>query len=187
MGVAEDLICGGLGSRGLRSLAARKRPFFHRLQRLHLRPDSHGACFKSMLLTVSRGWGIIRSRIAITTLRPYSCQANKQWTTPTTVLQRHRSLSTSNNLLAKRRKDFFSSNASIRLSQREKGTTEQQQQLQELQEQGKERKPKRSPPGKTSLRRVAVEAQRSKDGHELKRSASLGSQTATKESSKSTF
>ena len=137
-----------------------------------------------MLLTVSRGWGSIRTGCAVTTLRPYSCQASNQWTTTKTVTSRHRSLSTSTNLLTKRRKGFFSSNASSRNPQREKEPAEQQQlQPQQAQEQGKKRKSKRSPAGKTSLRRVAVEAQRSKDGHELKRSAHLGLQTDTKGSS----
>lgn len=137
-----------------------------------------------MLLTVWRGWGSIRTRCAVTTWRLYSCQASNQWTATKTVPLRHRSLSTSNNLLAKRRKDFFSSNAAFRGPQREKEPAEQQQQQeQQGHELGKRRKPKRSPAGKTSLRRVAVEAQRSKDGHELKRSAHLGLQTDTKGSS----
>ena len=140
-------------------------------------------CLKSMLLIFSRGWGSIRPRCAAIASRPYSCQASNQWTITKTPSPRHRSLSTSNCLLSKRRKGFFSSNASTRGPQGEKEPAEQQPQ--QGQEQAKKRKAKRSPGGKSSLRQVAVEAQRSREGHELKKSASLGLQTATKVSSNS--
>lgn len=132
----------------------------------------------SMLLTVSRSWGSIRATCAVIASRPYSCQASNQWTIVKTPSPRHRSLSTSDCLLAKRRKGFFSSNASTRSPQGEKEPAEQQPQ--QGQEPGKKRKAKRSQGAKTSLRRVAVEAQRSKEGHELKKLASPGLQTATK-------
>lgn len=133
-----------------------------------------------MLFTTSRCWGNIRTKPATSTLRFYSYQAHSRSTTFPTVLLRHRSLSTANNLLAKRRKGFFSSNSSPKGPQRENDGAEQQQLQQQGQEYGKERKAKQSPAGKTSLRRVAIEAQRSKDGHDLKRLASSGSQTDTK-------
>ena len=131
-----------------------------------------------MLFALSRNWGSIRIRCAAIASRPYSCQTSNQWTITKTPSPRHRSLSTSNYLMSKRRKGFFSSNASARGPQGEKEPAAQQPQ--QGQEPGKKRKTKRSPGGKTSLRQVAVEAQRSKEGHELKKSASLGLQTATK-------
>ena len=141
--------------------------------------SSKGACLKSMLFTTSRCWGNIQTKASTSSLRFYSCQAHGRWTTSPTVLLRHRSLTTANSLLTKRRKGFFSSNSSPKGPQRENDGAEQQQ-LQQLQESVKERKAKQSPAGKTSLRRVAIEAQRSKDGHDLKRLASSGSQTNTK-------
>ena len=145
-----------------------------------------------MLLVASKSWGKIRPGFAAVVLRPYSCQAH-QWPASASVLLRHRSLSTSNNLLAKRRKGFFSSNAIQYKPQPEHESHQQQQQPQQQeglsqgQEQGKKRKAKRSPASKTSLRRVAFEAQKSKDGHELKRSANLGLGTETKVRTSSRF
>lgn len=133
-----------------------------------------------MLLTTSRCWAIIRTKFSVISPRPYSCQANHRWRDSATVLLQHRFLSIPNNLLFKRRKDFFSSDATLRTPQRESEPAEQQRPEQYGQEQGKKRNSKRSPAGKTSLRRVAAEAQRSKDGHELKRLANLSSQTDTK-------
>ena len=49
-----------------------------------------------------------------------------------------------------------------------------------MQEHGKRRESKRSAASKTSLRRVAVEAQTSRDGHEPKGTAGLGSRADTK-------
>ena len=135
-----------------------------------------------MLFAARKGWGILRRNCAITSLRSYSCHTYSSWAISATVLVplRHRSLSTSNSLLAKRRKGFFSSNATSQSPQRDLETTEQQKPQHQGQEQGQKRKSKRSPVAKTSLRRVAVAAQRSKDGHELKRLANLGPQTHTK-------
>ena len=133
-----------------------------------------------MLFTASRCWETIPTQAATLSLRSYSHQAHSRWTTSPTVLLRHRSLSTANNLLAKRRKGFFSSNASLKGPQRDNDAAEQQQIQQLGQEYDKQRKAKQSPAGKASLRRVAIEAQRSKDGHDLKRLASSGSQTDTK-------
>ena len=143
-----------------------------------------------MLFATTKGCGIIRRHYAITSFRSYSCHCYSGWATSTTLPPQHRSLSTSNNLLAKRRKGFFSSNATSRSPQRDLEATEQQkthhqgqgqgQGQEQGQEQGQKRKSKRSPVAKSSLRRVAVAAQRSKDGYELKRLANLGSQTDTK-------
>lgn len=59
-----------------------------------------------------------------------------------------------------RRKDFFSSNAVLSQSQPANSTAKELN----LQGQSKKRKAGRSAAANTSLRRVAVEAQRSKDG-----------------------
>ena len=108
--------------------------------------------------------------------RTYSCQASYRTTTPNSLLLRHRSLSTSNIYLAKRRRDFFSSNSALRQPQSEAKDGEQQP----VEVQGQKPKAKRSPPGKNPLRRVAVEAQRSRAGNELKKSAAPGIQSETK-------
>lgn len=133
-----------------------------------------------MLSTAPRCWRNIRTQAVIFSLRSYSHQAHSRWTTSPTVLLRHLSLSTTNNLLAKRRKVFFSSNASLKGPQRDNDGAEQQQSQEQGQERSKKRKAERSPAGKTSLRRVAIEAQRSQDGHNLKRLPRSGSQTDIK-------
>lgn len=82
-------------------------------------------------------------------------------------------------LLRPRKRDFFSTNAVLR---------EQQQQQQQPQQLGsrnhvedtQKRKPARSPPGKSSLRRVAVEAQRSRDNISSSRDRGSEAQTDTK-------
>ena len=135
-----------------------------------------------MLYATTKGLGFVRRNFAIASLRSYSCQPYGRWALSATVPLRHRSLSTSNNLLAKRRKGFFSSNATSQSPQRDLETTEQQKPQHQEQEQGQgqKRKSKRSPVAKASLRRVGITAQRSKDGHEQKLLANLGSQTDPK-------
>ena len=133
-----------------------------------------------MLFAATKNWGFVRRDYAIALLRSYSCQSYSKWAISATVPLRHRSLVTSNCLLGKRRKGFFSSNTTSRSPQRDLEITGQQKPQPQGQEQGQKRNSKRSPVAKNSLRRVAVAAQRSKDGQELKRLANLGSQTDTK-------
>lgn len=132
-----------------------------------------------MLLRNSKGWGHIERRCAAVVSRPYSSLSHNRLSTPTPIPLRHRWLSTSITLSVKRRRDFFSSNATLRQPQNEAEVGNQTQpEAQPVQVQ--KRKNKRSPPGKSSLRRVAVEAQRSRDGNELKKSEIVGSHNNTK-------
>lgn len=133
-----------------------------------------------MLFAATKSWGIVRRSYPIASSRPYSCQSYSRRAVSATEPLRHRSLTTSNNFLAKKTKEYFSSNTTSRTPQRDLETTEQQKTPHQGQEQGQKRNSKRSHVAKTSLRRAAVAAQRSKDGHELKRLANLGSQTDTK-------
>ena len=71
-----------------------------------------------------------------------------------------------------RRHESFSSKPLLRYPQRE---PDEQEQLQ-----GQKRKSTRSPAGKTSLRRVAVEAQRSRGGIESRKSSTPGPPASTK-------
>ena len=133
-----------------------------------------------MLFAATKCWGIVRRSYPIAQSRLYSRQSYSRWAVSATEPLRHRSPATSNNLLAKRTKIYISSNTTSRSPQRDLETTEQQKPPHQGQEQGQKRNSKRSPVAKTSLRRAAAAAQRSKDGHELKRLANLGSQTDTK-------
>lgn len=115
-------------------------------------------------------------QLATQSSRPYGGQASNRITTADSVLPSHQSLGTSKYLLGIRRRDCFSSISPLRQPQLEAKDGEQQQG--EVQDQ--KLKAKRSPPGKNSLRRVAVEAQRSKAGNELKKSAPAGLESETK-------
>lgn len=70
-----------------------------------------------------------------------------------------RSLHGTGSFLLPRRRDFFSSNASLSQSQPAKAKNEDAESLH-----GPKKRSARSPASKTSLRRVAVEAQRSREG-----------------------
>lgn len=129
---------------------------------------------RSMLLTGNRISASTGRQLATNFSRPYGCQACNRIVTSDLVL-RHRSLSRSNNSFGKRRRELFSSNSALR--QPQIGAKDGEQQQAEVQEQ--KRKAKRSPHGKNSLRSVAVEAQRSKAGNELKKSATAGLESET--------
>jgi hypothetical protein len=91
----------------------------------------------------------------------YICSACRAQTAAGLVRQpRYHNLHVSSPLYFPRRKDFFSSNAL--LNQKQTATDEELKK--EAQNQKQRRKASRSPAANTSLRRVAVEAQRSKDG-----------------------
>ena len=127
------------------------------------------------MLLVKRGtWEFTGRPISARCSRPFSRQAS--FTSTPDPLLRHRLLSTTNKLLGKRRRDFFSSNTTLRRPQTEvKDGRPQQTEVED-----RKRKVKRTPPGKNSLRSVAVEAQRSRAGNELKKSASPGLESETK-------
>lgn len=74
---------------------------------------------------------------------------------------RHQFLHAAPPLLLPRRKDFFSSNATLRQKQSSQELPKGEQPPENSKQ---KRKTARSPVAKTSLRRVAVEAQRSRDG-----------------------
>ncbi|GAD99007.1 YagE family protein [Paecilomyces variotii No. 5] len=94
--------------------------------------------------------------------RPYVCSACRKPTVFGVLRQpRNQHLHASSPLGLPRRKDFFSSNAYLRQKQSQ-GDAELAQP--ELETQKQRRKASRTPATKTSLRRVAVEAQRSRDG-----------------------
>ena len=132
-----------------------------------------------MLLSSPQVWGHIERRCAAVVSRSYSSLSYSKVSTSTPILFRNRSLSTGITLSAKRRRDFFSSNATLRQPQNEAGVDNPTQPEAQPVE-GQKRKNKRSPPGKSSLRRVAVEAQRSRDGNEFKKSEIIGSHSNTK-------
>ena len=92
----------------------------------------------------------------------FVCNACRKPTTFEVLKQpRQQFLHASPPLFLPRRKDFFSSNATLRQKQPSQDTPKGE----ELTESSKQkRKATRSPIAKTSLRRVAVEAQRSRDG-----------------------
>ncbi len=114
--------------------------------------------------------------MATNSSRPYGCQACNRIITSDLLLLRQWSSNTNAKLLNKRRREHFSSYSALRQSQI--GTKDFEQQQAEVQEQ--KRKAKRTPHGKNSLRSVAVEAQRSKAGNELKKSAPAGLESETK-------
>ncbi|KAJ9202335.1 hypothetical protein DTO021D3_4469 [Paecilomyces variotii] len=94
--------------------------------------------------------------------RPYVCSACRKSTVFGVLRQpRNQHLHASPPLGLPRRKDFFSSNAYLKQKQSQ-GDSEAAQS--ELETQKQRRKASRTPATKTSLRRVAVEAQRSRDG-----------------------
>lgn len=111
--------------------------------------------------------------------RSYSSLSCNPRSTPPAILSRHRPLSTGTTLQAKKRRGFFSSNAGLRQAQNETKDGEQVQ-AEGQNGQAPKRKKKRSPPGKTSLRRVAVEAQRSRDGNEPRKIDVAGQHTNTR-------
>lgn len=121
-------------------------------------------------------WASTGRQLAANTSRLYNCQACNRIVTADRVLLRHRSLDTNKNLFSKRRREFFSSSSALRQSQN--GAQDGEQQQADVKDQ--RRKAKRSPHGKNSLRSVAVEAQRSKAGNELKKSATAGLESETK-------
>ena len=132
-----------------------------------------------MLTTNSVFRGHIGRRCAATFSCAYSSLYPYRLSTSTYYLSRHRSLSTGIRHLTERRRSLSSLNATLRQLHNEAGDGNQTQpEAQPVQ--GQKRKTKRSPPGKSSLRRVAVEAQRSKDGNELKKSELIGSHSSTK-------
>ena len=132
-----------------------------------------------MLPTNSVLLGHIGRGCAATFSRAYSSLCPHYLSASTHGLSRHRSLSTAITYLRERRPTCSSSNAISRQLHNEAGDGDQTQpEAQPVQ--GQKRKIKRSPPGKSSLRRVAVEAQRSKDGNELKKSEIIGSHSSTK-------
>lgn len=132
-----------------------------------------------MLRSGATVWGHTERRCAAVVSRAYSFRSYHRLSTSTPVLFRQRSLSTGVSLSAKRRRDFFSSNASLRQRQDEAGVADPTPpEAQPVKSQ--KRKNKRSSLGKSSLRRVAVEAQRSRDGNELKKSETGESQSNTK-------
>jgi hypothetical protein len=82
---------------------------------------------------------------------------------------------TSSNLLPRRR-DFFSSN--VPLSQQHHPTKDTAEPIQEASP-AQKRRSTRTPSAKTSLRRVAVEAQRSRDGSQAKKAAGIDGDSHT--------
>lgn len=124
-------------------------------------------------------WGHIERRCAAVVSRSCSSRSYHRLSTSTPTLCRHRSLSTGITLSAKRRRDFFSSNATLWQRQDKVGAGDSIPPEAQPAE-GQKQKNKRSPRGKSSLRRVAVEAQRSRDGNELKRSEIVGLHSNTK-------
>jgi len=162
------------------ALAQRFRHFFISPSFSHASISPFRAIFwearhRSMLLSGKRIWASTGRQLATNFSRPYGCQACNRIVTSDLVLLRHRSLSRSNNPFGKRRREFLSSNSALRQTQI--GAKDSEQQQAEVQEQ--KRKAKRSPHGKNSLRSVAVEAQRSKAGNELKKSATAGLESET--------
>lgn len=105
---------------------------------------------------------IIRDTLVVMFARPYVCSACRKSTVFGVLRQpRNQHLHASPPLGLPRRKDFFSSNAYLK-QERSQGDSEAAQS--ELETQKQRRKASRTPATKTSLRRVAVEAQRSRDG-----------------------
>lgn len=88
----------------------------------------------------------------------YMCSACRKTTLTIGITNQPRiqRIHATSSLYMPRRRDFFSSNAHLRQINDSKSPTEASE--------TQKRRPARSPIGKTSLRRVAVEAQRSKDG-----------------------
>lgn len=121
-------------------------------------------------------WTYTGRQIWAQCLRPYSSQAFGRTFSSESSLLKHRSLSTSESLLAKRHREFFSSISTLHQPQHETKDGEQQK----LEVHDQKRKIKRNVPGKNSLRSAAVEAQRSRAGDELKKSANLGLEPETK-------
>ncbi|PLN85856.1 hypothetical protein BDW42DRAFT_133295 [Aspergillus taichungensis] len=93
--------------------------------------------------------------------RPYICTACKRPATSKLLKQpRNQYIHASSPLSLPRRKDFFSSNAHLSQKQPKNGDLSDES----AESQKQRRRTGRSPAASTSLRRVAVEAQRSKDG-----------------------
>ena len=133
-------------------------------------------CHWSMLLARSHIWACTRRLNPSHSLRFYSCQASPRVSTLNPFLLKHRPLDTTEHLLAKSPHKSFSSDSTLRQPQDE--ITDDSKSKAEAQEQ--RRKVKRNAPGKNSIRRVAVEAQRSRAGNELKKSATQGLESETK-------
>ena len=101
-------------------------------------------------------------------LRHYSSLRTVRPIKPTVVRPIVSSFHSSGGILSRKRKDFFSSNATPQLAQQDAKS--------ENPPQATKRKSTRSPAAKNSLRRVAVEAQRSRDGKELLKTPIVGQQ-----------
>jgi required for meiotic nuclear division protein 1 len=97
--------------------------------------------------------------------RPYICSTCRKPAMFAAIRQpRNQHLHASSSFSHGRRKDFFSSNAVLRQSQSQSQPANNTSKELNLQGQSKKRKAGRSAAANTSLRRVAVEAQRSRDG-----------------------
>jgi required for meiotic nuclear division protein 1 len=124
-----------------------------------------------MARAIPMSWPLISS--------PFICSACRRASTQLSRGAALRTLHASPPLLRPRRRDFFSSNS---LLSSERSSTPDSPKadnaLQIQQTNGQKRKTARSPAAKTSLRRVAVEAQRSKDGN-LARSKEIVNEATT--------
>lgn len=112
---------------------------------------------------------------ASSTCKRLFCSSPQRQPSPFFIIRpRSRGLHATGLSLLPRKRDFFSTNSSLN-----------QQQNQQNGEpphghQAPKKKSARSPAGKTSLRRVAVEAQRSRDGHQSREGSGIERQLRTK-------
>lgn len=106
--------------------------------------------------------GIVISTTPIMFSRPYACLSCKRPLSRLLDQSQYQHIHASSALARPRRKEFFSSNA--HLKQKQQTNTETDLSEVPLDSQKQRRRGSRLPAAPTSLRRVAVEAQRSKDG-----------------------
>lgn len=121
--------------------------------------------------TMLKGHTLLTRKIPSTFIRSYSSHQRPPAILP--LYSPRRSLHLAGRRAFPRRRDFFSSNSTLR---RENETDEHSE--------PPKRKHQRSPAGKNSLRRVAVEAQRSRDGKEAHKIPAEEQQSTTKVTSK---
>src|SRR2546423_13128401 len=110
--------------------------------------------------------------------RPFICSACRRASGEAVRHQSFRNLHNSPALLRPRKREFFSSSSPLHGQKLQNTEFRTEDATAPTQPENSKRKTARSPAAKTSLRRVAVEAQRSKDGGLLGKSKAAGDQTS---------
>lgn len=127
---------------------------------------------QTILLKMNGLWLQIPRGFAKCKSRSFSSLRNVQPLRPSVVLPRSSSFHSSGIFSSRKRNDYFSSKAPATTPQLDATTNEPSQ--------NSKRKTTRSSAAKNSLRRVAVEAQRSRDGKDPNKTPPLAHQTASK-------